>query len=162
MEGRTPTQQQDEEQNKLVGCPGPTQRLSSGGGATGSVEEGTVHGNTLATVSASSSRSVQFARNLRRLTEIIDGRVDGGTGLVGILAHHQAEKEGIQLGTTTSKPTPLNIFYSRNVTKSFPGRNLGGSYRRVEGVRISRTQGRGGNIASLQFLTVHNRRPRDR
>ena len=43
-----------------MGGPGPTQRSSSGGGATGSVEEGTVHGNTLATVSASFSRSVQL------------------------------------------------------------------------------------------------------
>ena len=60
MEGLTPTQQQDEEQDNLVGDPGPTQQSSSGGGATGSVDEGTVHGNTLATISASSSRSVQF------------------------------------------------------------------------------------------------------
>ena len=57
MEGLTPTQQQDEDRDNLVGGPGPTQ---SGGGATGSVEESTMHGNTLATVSASSSRSVQF------------------------------------------------------------------------------------------------------
>ena len=43
-----------------MGGPGQTQRSSSGGGATGSVDEGTVYGNTLATVRASSSRSVQF------------------------------------------------------------------------------------------------------
>ena len=60
IEGLTPTQQQDGEQDDLVGGQGPTQRSSSGGGATGSVEEGTVHGNTLATVSASFSRSVQL------------------------------------------------------------------------------------------------------
>ena len=60
MEGLTQTQQQDEEQETLVGGPGPTQRSSPGGGATGSVYGGTLHGNTLATVSKSSSRSVQF------------------------------------------------------------------------------------------------------
>ena len=49
MEDLTPTQQQDEEQDDLVG-----------GGATGSVEEGTAHGNTLATLRAPSSRRVQF------------------------------------------------------------------------------------------------------
>ena len=54
----TPTQQRDEEQDNLVGGPGPTQRSSSGGRATGSVDEATVHGNTLATPSASSSRIV--------------------------------------------------------------------------------------------------------
>ena len=56
MKGLTPTQQQDEDRDNLVGGPGPTQ---SGGGATGSVEEGTTHGNSLATGSAS-RRSVQF------------------------------------------------------------------------------------------------------
>ena len=59
----TPTQQRDEEQDNLVGGPGPTQRSGSGGGATGSVEdnknEGIVHRNTLANLSAS-SRSVHF------------------------------------------------------------------------------------------------------
>ena len=63
MEGLTPTQQRDEEQDNLMGGPGPTQRSGSGGGATGSVEdnknEGIVHRNTLANPSAS-SRSVHF------------------------------------------------------------------------------------------------------
>ena len=58
MEGVTSTQQKDEEQDNLVGGPGLTQRSSSGGAATGSVDEGTVHGNTLAIVSASSRKSV--------------------------------------------------------------------------------------------------------
>ena len=57
MEGLTPTQQQDEDRDNLVEGPGLTQ---SGNGATGSVEEDTTYGNTLASVSASSSRSVQF------------------------------------------------------------------------------------------------------
>ena len=37
----------------------------------------------------------------------------------------------------------------RNVTNIFPARNLGGPHRWVEGVRISRRQGRGGIKASL-------------
>ena len=56
MEDLTPTQQQDEDRDKLVGGPGLTQ---SGGAATGSVEEGNTQGNSLSTVSAS-SRGVQF------------------------------------------------------------------------------------------------------
>ena len=55
MEGLTPAKQQDDEQDKLVGGADPTQRSSLGGGATGKVDERTAHGNTLATVSASSS-----------------------------------------------------------------------------------------------------------
>ena len=53
MEGLTPTKQQDEDQDNPVGGPSPTQ---SGGGATVSIKGGTVHGNTLATVSASFRR----------------------------------------------------------------------------------------------------------
>ena len=60
MEDLTPNQQQGEELDNLVGGPGPTHRSTSGGGATGSVEGGAVHGNRPATVSGSSSRSVQF------------------------------------------------------------------------------------------------------
>ena len=56
MEGLTPTQQLDEDRDKIVGGPGPAQ---SEGGGTGSVEEGTTHGNLLATISAS-SRIMQF------------------------------------------------------------------------------------------------------
>ena len=80
MEGLTPIQQQDEEQDNLVGGSGPTQRSSSGGRATGSVDDSRVHGNTLATVSASSTRSVQFLElNHRRLTETPGDRIEGGT-----------------------------------------------------------------------------------
>ena len=56
MEGPTPTQQQDQDRDKMVGGPGLTQ---AGGGATGSVKKDTTHGNSLENVSAS-SRSVQF------------------------------------------------------------------------------------------------------
>ena len=82
MEGLTPTQQQDEDRDNLAGGPGRTQ---SGGRPTGSVEEGTTHGNSLATVSAS-SRSVQFPgvesqardgdrrRSSRRSSSISPGR----------------------------------------------------------------------------------------
>ena len=83
MECLIPTQQQDEDRDNLVGGPGPTQ---SGGGATGSVQEGTMHGKTVATVSASSSTSVEFPevesqtrdgdhkRSGRRNTRISPGR----------------------------------------------------------------------------------------
>ena len=51
IEGLTRTQQQDEQQDILIGGPAPTQRSGPGGGATGSVEdntnEGIVHRNTL-------------------------------------------------------------------------------------------------------------------
>ena len=164
MEGLTPTQQQDEEQDNPVGDPGPTQRSSSGGGATGSVEEGTVHRNTFATVSASSSRSVKFP-------EVESQALDGDHRQSGRGGHGSrrntrtspgSKKEGVQIGTTATKPTPPNMSHPRNVTKIHPARNLGPPHRRVEGVRISRRQGRGGITASWWFLTGHHRLPGDR
>ena len=100
MEGLTPTQQQDKDRDNLVEGPGPTQ---SGGEATGSVEEGTIHANTLATVSASSSRSVQFPevesqarngdrrRSGRRNTRISPGRKGRSS-----VRHHRKQTNHVQ------------------------------------------------------------------
>ena len=154
MEGLTPPQQQYEGQDNLVGGPGLTQ---SGGGATGSVQEGTMHGNTLVAVNASSSRSVQCPEvesqarggdhrwSGRRSTRISPDR-EGRSSV----RHHQEQ---------TNTP---NMSHPRNATKPFPERNLGAPHRRVGGVRISRRQGRGGITASWRFLTGHHRRPGDR
>ena len=143
--------------------PGPTQRSNSGGGATASVEEGTVHGNTLATVSASSSRSVQFP-------EVESQALDGG--------HRRSDKWGH--GSRRNALTLLgregrgSVRHHREQTnpaqrvpppqrhQKFPRAESRGPHRRVEGVRISRRQGRGGVTASWRFLTGHHRRPGDR
>ena len=118
MEGLTPTKQQDEDRDNLVGGPGPTQ---SGGGATGSVEKGTMHRNTLATVNASFSRNVRFPgvesqaldedhrRSGKRNTRISSGR----------------EGNRVQSGNNINKPTTSNMSHHRNATKLFPERNLG-------------------------------------
>ena len=147
---------------QLVGDPGSTQGLGSGGGATTSVEdntnEGKVHWNTLANLSAS-SRSVQFPEVASQaLDGAHGGRVEGSTGRVGILALRQAEKDGVHLGTTTSKPTS-HMPHPSNITIFFPTPNLGGPHRRAEEVRISRRQGRDGMTARSRFLTGHHRRP---
>ena len=111
-------QEQDEDRDNLVGGPGPTQ---SGGGATGSVEKGIMHGNTLATVSASFSRSVQFPgvesqaldgdhrRSGKRNTRISSGR----EGKSSFRQQHK-QTNHVQHVSPPQRPTKL-----------FPEQNLG-------------------------------------
>ena len=156
MEGLTPTQQQGEDRDNLVGGPGPTQ---SGGGATGSVEEGTMHGSTLATVSASSSRSVQFPgvesqarggdhrRSGRSNTRISPGR-EGRSSV----RHHREQTNHVQ----HVPPPQRHQNVSRAESRGPPSAGGRSSYQQEAGAE------RGGITASWWFLTGHHRRPGDR
>ena len=142
MEGLTPTQQQDEEQDNLVGGPGPTQRSSSGGRETGSVDEGRVHGNTLATVSASSSGSVQFpevesqalngahrrsGRGGHGLRE--NTRTSRGTEGRGSFGYHRG-----QTNPTQRVPPPQHHqIFSRAESRAPPSAGGRSSYQQVAG-----------------------------
>ena len=130
MEGPTPTQQQDQDRDNLVGGPGLTQ---AGGGATGSVEKGTTNGNSLENVSAS-SKSVQFPvvesqerdgdhrPSSRKKTRISPGREGRGS-----VRHHREQTNHVQ-----HVPPPEN--FSR---AEFRGPSLAGRrslYRQEAGV----------------------------